>query len=178
MRKVLVALSLAIALVAGLSAQATQATLAKSDKLPSIDGAIGAGEYQYSGTLNGMKVEATLGSDDTLYLAVEVPSAGWAGLGVGGLVMNGSRLFLASVQDGKAGFIEKAGVGHFYADAKNLVVKKWAVKTVDGATTLELSLPSSAAVWKGQINVTAAYSKSPNLTSRHSAYARLTFTLK
>jgi hypothetical protein len=178
MKRTLASLALALALVAGLYAQAAQANLTKSGKLPTIDGSIAADEYQYMDTLNGMKVAATLGSDDTLYLAVEVPSSGWAGLGVGGLVMNGSRLFLASVQDGKSGFIEKAGVGHFYADAKTLVVKKWAVKTVGDVTTLEVSLPASAAVWKGQINVTAAYSKSPNLTTRHSKYAKLAFTIK
>jgi hypothetical protein len=67
---------------------------------------------------------------------------------------------------------------HFYADAKNLVVKKWAVKTTDGSTVLELSLPSSAAVWKGQINVIVAYSKSPSLTSRHAEHGKVTFTVK
>lgn len=175
MKRTLIGFLFAFALVAGLSAQAS---LARSGSLPSVDGTIAADEYQYSDTLNGMKVFATLGSDDTLYLAVEAPSAGWAGVGIGGLVMNGSRLFLGSVQDGKSAFIEKAGVGHFYADAKTLVVKKWAVKTAGGTTVLELSLPSSAAIWKGQINMTVAYSKSPNLASRHAAYAKVTFTLK
>ena len=175
MKRLLTAFVLAGALAAGLSAQAS---LTKSGSLPTIDGTIAANEYQYIDTLHGIKVAATLGSDDVLYLAVEAPSAGWAGLGVGGLVMNGSRLFLGSVQDGKSDFIEKTGVGHFYADAKTLVVKKWAVKTTGDTTVLELSIPSSAALWKGQINVTAAYSKSPNLTSRHAAYAKVTFTVK
>jgi hypothetical protein len=178
MKNKLVFLVLSIALVSGLSAQAAKADLSKSAKLPTLDGSIAAGEYQYQDTLNGIKVAATLGSDDVLYLAVEAPSSGWAGLGVGGLVMNGSRLFLASVQDGKGGLIEKTGLGHFYTDAKNLVVKKWAVKTVGNVTTLELSLPSSAAIWKGQVNVIAAYSKTPNLSAKHSAYAKISFTIK
>jgi hypothetical protein len=175
MKRISTVAALAFALVSALSAQAS---LAKSAALPTIDGTIAPKEYQYTDTLNGMKIAATLGTDDTLYLAIEAPSAGWAGWGVGGLVMNGSRLFLGSVQDGKAAFIEKAGVGHFYADAKSLVVKKWAVKTTGNVTVLELSLPSSAAIWKGQINAIFAYSKSPDLKSRHAVYGKVTFTVK
>jgi hypothetical protein len=155
-----------------------QATLTKSSSIPTVDGAISAKEYQYQGTQQGMKLAATLGSDDVLYLAIEAPSSGWAGIGVGGLVMNGSRLFLASVLDGKDSFIEKAGVGHFYADAKKLVVKNWAVKTAGKVTTLELSMPSSAALWKSQVNAIFAYSASADLASRHSAYTKMTFTVK
>jgi len=175
MKKTLIAVIASLVLAGGAFAQAS---LAKSSSLPTIDGAVSASEYQYQVTKNGMKISATLGSDDVLYLAIEAPSAGWAGIGVGGLVMNGSRLFMASVSDGKPSFIEKAGVGHFYADAKNLVVKKWAVNTVGSSTTLEVSLPSSAAVWKGQVNATFTYAKSTDLTSRHGPYGRVTFSLK
>lgn len=174
MKRTIVGLVLAVALVAGLAAQAT---LTKSDSLPKIDGTIGPGEYQYKGEVNGMKVWATLGSDDTLYLAVEAPTSGWVGVGVGGLVMNGSRLFLGAVQDGKPAFIEKAGQGHFYTDAKNLVVKKWAVASNGESTVLELSLPASAAVWKGQVNEILAYSKSASFTSKHTARGKITFSI-
>ena len=156
-----------------------QATLSKSSSIPKIDGVIGASEYQYSGTLaGGIKAFATLGSDGNLYLAVQAPTSGWVAAGVGGLVMNGSRLFLGAVQNGKSAFIEKAGVAHFYADAKTLVVKSWAVATSDGVTTLELCLPASDAVWKGQINTIWAWSASPDFTVRHKAHASLSFTVQ
>ena len=155
-----------------------QASLSKSSSLPSVDGVIGASEYQYSGTVNGIKINATLGSDDTLYLAVEAPASGWAAVGVGGLVMNGSRLFLGAVQDGKPAFIEKTGVGHFYADAKTLVTKKWAVKTKGEDTVLELSLPASAALANGQVNVIFSYAKVPVFTTKHAARGSLSFTVK
>jgi hypothetical protein len=155
-----------------------QASLSKSSSLPAVDGAIGASEYQYSGNVAGIKVFATLGSDDMLYLAVEAPSAGWVAAGVGGLVMNGSRLFFGATQDGKPAFLEKAGVGHFYADAKETVVKKWAVKTVGEDTLLELSLPAAKALWKGQLNAIFAYSKTPSFTARHAARGSLSFTIK
>ena len=167
---------LALALAGGAFAQAS---LTKSPSLPSIDGAIGASEYQFSTVAaNGIKVFATLGADDMLYIAVEAPTSGWVAAGVGGLVMNGSRLFLGAVQDGKPAFIEKAGIGHFYTDAKTLVVKKWAVKTAGEDTVLELELPSSAAVYKGQINAIFAYATVPSFTTRHKAHATLTFAVK
>jgi hypothetical protein len=174
MKRIIAIAVLSAALVVGLEAQAS---LTKSSVLPTVDGTIGADEYQYQGTLKGIKIAATLGSDDMLYLAIEAPSAGWAGLGVGGLVMNGSRLFLGAVQDGKGAFIEKAGVGHFYTDAKTLVVKKWAVKTSGSTTVMEISLPSSAAIWKGRINAILAYSLSPSFSSKHAVHDRITFTI-
>ena len=151
-----------------------QATLTKSDSIPTIDGSVGASEYQYSSALtSSITVHATLGSDDSLYLAVEAPTSGWVAIGVGGLVMNGSRLFLGAIQDGKAAFIEKTGIGHFYSDAKELIVKKWAVTTNGNHTVLELSLPSSAALSKGQIKAIFAYSNSPSFTRKHAAHASL-----
>jgi hypothetical protein len=155
-----------------------QATLSKNSSIPAIDGAIGAAEYQYSGNVSGIKVFATLGSDDMLYLAVEAPTSGWVAAGVGGLVMNGARLFFGATQDGKPAFLEKAGVGHFYADAKEVVVKKWAVKTKGEDTILELSLPASKALWKGQLNAIFAFSKAPGFSSRHAARGSLSFTVK
>jgi hypothetical protein len=175
MKRSLIAAALALALVAGLSAQAV---LTKSSSLPTIDGAFNASEYQYTTTVSGIKIGATFGSDDVLYLAVEAPTSGYVGAGVDGLVMNGSRLFLGAIQDGKPAFIEKLGKGHFYTDAKDLVVKKWAVKTVGNDTVLELSLPSSAALWKGQISMIFAYSKSPKFDTHHAARGSISFTVK
>jgi hypothetical protein len=175
MKRTLVTVALALALVASLSAQAA---LTKSSSLPTVDGAFNASEYQYKGTISDIKIGVTLGSDDMLYIAVEAPTSGYVGAGVGGLVMNGSRLFLGAIQDGKSAFIEKLGKGHFYTDAKDLVVKKWAVKTVGSDTVMELSLPSSAALWKGQINMIFAYSKSSSFDSHHAERGSLSFTVK
>jgi len=176
MKRLVIAVFISMALLGGAFAQAS---LSKSASLPVVDGAIGASEYQYAGTVAGViKVYATLGSDDMLYIAVEAPTAGWVAAGVGGLVMNGSRLFMGMTQDGKPALIEKAGVGHFYSDAKDSVLKKWTVKTSGEDTVLELSLPASAAVSKGQLKAIFAYSKTPSFTVRHSARGSLTLTVK
>ena len=173
-RLLIVLLSITLASLA-LSAQSS---LSKTDMIPTLDGVVSSGEYQFSGTYGTMKLSATLGSDDTLYLAVEAPTSGWVGIGVGGRVMKGSRLFLGATQDGKAAFIEKAGVGHFYANAKELVVKKWAVKTVGSDTVLELSMPSGSAIWKGQISLIGAYSNSPSFDAMHRGKASLSLSVK
>ena len=175
MKKLIAIATIALLLAGGVFAQAT---LTKSSSLPSVDGVIGASEYQYSGTANGIKINATLGSDDTLYLAVEAPSSGWAAVGIGGLVMNGSRLFLGATQDGKPAFLEQTGVGHSHTDATKNVTKKWAVKTSGEDTVLELSLPASAAITKGQLKAIFAYSKTASFTVRHSARGSLSFTIK
>jgi len=175
MKRTIVAAAMAIALVAAASAEGA---LSKSSSLPKADGVVSASEYQYTESAKGMKLGVTLGSDDMLYLAVEAPTSGWAAVGVGGLVMNGSRLMFGATQDGKPAFQEKLGKGHFYTDAKDQVVKSWSVKTSGNDTILELSLPASAALWKGKINVTYAYSKAAKFESKHVAYAFSTLSVK
>jgi hypothetical protein len=174
MKKVFCTTIIALVIAGGAFAQAT---LTKTSSLPSVDGVIGPSEYQYSGTQRGITLYATLGSDDMLYLAVEAPTSGWVAVGVGGLVMNGSRLFLGATQDGKPAFLEKTGIGHFYTDAKTLVVKTWAVKTRGEDTVLELSLPASSVLANGQIKAIFAYAKVPSFTTRHAAHASITFTV-
>ena len=176
MKRLFALASVAIFLAGGAYADST---LTNSGANPSVDGTIGASEYQYSSALPpGITLHATLGSDNRLYLAVEAPTSGWVAIGVGGLVMNGSRLFLAAIQDGKPAFIEKTGIGHFYTDAKQLVVEKWSVATKGNDTVLELSIPASAAISKGQIKAICAYSNSPSFTRKHAAHASLTLTVK
>lgn len=174
MKHLILIASFIAAAAVGLSAQTS---LTKTDKLPTVDGSLASGEYQYESSAGGMKVFATLGTDDNLYLAIQAPTSGYVGLGVGGRVMNGSRLFFGAVRDGKPAFIEKLGRGHFYVDAKDLVVKKWAVTSSGSSSTLELVLPASAAVWKGQVNFIFAYSSSPDFTSRHKAKGSATLTI-
>jgi hypothetical protein len=168
-------LPLALVLASGLFAQAV---LTKGAQPPKVDGVFDAKEYQYTATYQGMTIGASLGSDDMLYLAIQAPTKGWVGLGVGGLVMNNSRLFLGALQDGKPAFTEKLGKGHFYTDAKDLVVKSWSVKTEGDKTTLELSLPSSAAVWQGKVNMIFAYATSPKFESKHAARGSVSLDVK
>jgi hypothetical protein len=171
------ALVIAAAIIAAVEASA-QATLSASETLPKVDGAIGASEYASMTTVNGIKVGATLGTDGMLYLAVQAPTSGWVAVGTGGLIMNGSRLFFGAVKDGKPAFAEMAGAGHGAVPAKTQVVKKWAVASAGGATTLELVLASTDAVWKGSVNSIVAYAAAPDFRMRHKAQGSISYTIK
>lgn len=165
MKKVL-AIAGALLLAASLTAQAK---LTKSDKLPSPDGTAASGEYQYSTTVSGMSIGATLGSDGKLYLSISAKTSGWVALGVGGSRMDGSRLFLAYDAGSKRDFSEQIGAGHSHGDATAKVVEKWSVKAADGVTTLELVLPAKDALTDGRLDLLYAYSSSSSYGSRHTA---------
>jgi hypothetical protein len=139
------------------SAQA-QASLTASSSIPVADGTMGASEYQFNTNVSGMTIGATLGSDGMVYLSIQANTAGWVALGVGGLVMNGSRLFIAFDTGTKQSFYEQLGAGHSHGDPQDLVVSKWAVKKTDGTTTLELALPAAAALTDGKLDLLFAYS--------------------
>jgi hypothetical protein len=171
------ALFFAVGIIAAVEASA-QASLSASAALPKIDGSIASSEYAYNTTINGMKLGATLGTDGMLYLAIQAPTSGWVAVGTGGLIMNGSRLYFGAIQDGKPAFAEMTGAGHGAVPAKTAVVKKWAVASAGGATTLELVLPSSDAIWKGQVNSIIAYSNAPDFRMRHREQGSISYTIK
>jgi hypothetical protein len=52
------------------------------------------------------------------------------------------------------------------------------VKTKGEDTVLELSLPASAALANGQVNVIFSYAKVPVFTTKHTARGSLSFTVK
>jgi hypothetical protein len=170
-------LIIAAAIIAAVEASA-QASLSPSAKLPKIDGTIGAGEYAYEATISGIKLGTTLGSDGMLYMAVQAPTSGWVAVGTGGLIMNGSRLYFGAIQGGKPAFAEMTGAGHGAVPAKTQVVKKWAVASAGGATTLELVLASSDAVWKGSINSIFAYAVAPDFRVRHKEEGSVSYAIK
>jgi hypothetical protein len=157
MKRIFVALMAFSSMV--LFAQAS-GSLSPSESLPALDGAVADGEYQFTTTASGMDIGATLGTDGNLYLSIRAKTAGWVALGVGGRAMSGSRLFIAYDTGDKQFFTEQRGVGHFHSDVKDQVVSKWAVKKVDGTTTLELVLPASAAVANGNLDILYAYAES------------------
>ena len=132
-------------------------SLSPSPALPTVDGTVADGEYQFSTLVSGMTIGVTLGTDGNLYLSIQAPTSGWVALGVGGRVMSGSRLFIAYDTGSKKFFSEEKGVGHFHTSAKDSVVSTWAVQQVGGVTTLELVMPASAAVAKGNLDLLYAY---------------------
>jgi hypothetical protein len=170
-------LAILLAILAVSAPLSAQASLTPSDSIPTVDGAIAASEYQFTTDVSGMTVGATLGKDGKLYLSIKAQTAGWVALGVGGTVMNGSRLFLAYDTGDKQVFNEQLGAGHGHKDRADNVAEKWVVKAADGYTSLELVLPASAAVADGKLNLLYAYSGSTSYTFPHKARGSLTLTI-
>lgn len=156
----------------------TQARLSPSQKTPKVDGSIEVGEYEYNTTVNGMKISATLGSDEKLYLAVDAPTSGWVALGTGSLVMNGSRLYFGVIRDGKPTFAEMTAAGHGAAPAKNTVALAWALSSAGNSTRLELAVPSREALSDGMLKIIFSYSSSPDFRVKHRARGALSFTVR
>jgi hypothetical protein len=167
--------SLTVLLLSG--ALSAQTVLKPSASHPVIDGSIGVDEYQFSTEVSGMKVGATLGDDGKLYLSISAKTAGWVALGVGGQRMDGSRLFLAYDTGAKQAFNEQRGVGHGHTDVSDTIVEKWAVKNADGVTSLELVLPSSAAIADGKLDLLFAYSNSTSYFTHHAARGSLSLSV-
>lgn len=174
MKRTLAILIAALALTASLEAQAA---LTASGSIPVQDGTLAAGKYQYSATVSGMTIGATLGTDGNVYLAIQARTAGWVALGVGGKRMNGSRLFLGCDTGSAKSFSEQRGAGHSHGDVKDPVVSKWAVKRADGTMTLEVALPESAAVTDGSLDLLFAYSGSSSFSSYHRARGSISIAI-
>ncbi len=169
-------LSLALfALAALLSAQGT---LSPSASIPKVDGAIDPGEYQYTTSVSGMTIGATLGNDGKLYLAVAARTAGWVALGLGNGRMDGSALFLAYDTGAKQDFSEQLGSGHSQGVPSKTVTEKWAVKASGGVTTLELVVPEDAAVSGGKVGLLYAYADTTSYAAHHRARGAMTLQVE
>jgi hypothetical protein len=172
MKKSFAAIGAALVLALSLQAQ-NQPALTPSDSIPVPDGVVRAGEYQYSAVNSGMTLGATLGSDDKLYLSIQAATEGWVALGIGGTLMNDSRLFLAYDTGSKQVFNEQLGAGHTHGDVADPLVSKWAVREAGGATTLELALPASVAIADGKLELLFAYADTTSYAAHHKARGSL-----
>jgi hypothetical protein len=175
MKKTILALTAILSLIA--SAQA-QTMLSSNSSLPVPDGVLKAHEYQFNTTNSGMTIGATLGSDGMVYLSIQAKTNGWVALGLGGAVMNGSRLFLAYDTGSKQVFNEQRGSGHSHGDVTDPVVSKWSVKLEEGLTTLELALPAKAAVSNGRVELLFAYSGSTSYMLPHRAKGTISLAVQ
>jgi len=171
------ALFMLVGMITAIEADA-QASLSPSPTAPKIDGSVSAGEYEYSTTVNGIKVSAILGDEGNLYLAVEARTSGWVALGTGSLAMKGSRLYMAAMRDGKPVFSEFMAAGHGTAPVKDTVASSWAVGSSGGSTTLELAVPSSAALSDGSLKIIFSYSTSPDFRIKHRSRGSLSIAIK
>jgi hypothetical protein len=157
----------------GLSGQA----LGPSGKDPTIDGAIGQGEYSQFNDFNGMQVGASLSQDGSiLSLAIQAPTSGWVAIGMGSGFMDGAYMVLAYEADGKQAITEQIGVSHFHSPVKGTKLIKSAVHSVNGVTVLEFQVRAADFVKGGRLPLIMAYGRSPDFSSRHVRHASTTLT--
>lgn len=156
---------------------AAQASLSPQATLPEADGSLTNGEYQFSQTFRRVTLNASLGEDNNIYLAISTPTTGWAAIGTNSLRMDGARIYMA-IGGEKPLLSVQAGSGNTHRDAAGDPRIKWAAKTSAAGTIFELVLPREVAADGNALNLIWAYSKTTNLRVRHDDRGSLTLELK
>jgi hypothetical protein len=145
----------------------------------SIDGVISANEYSLRLPLGKMTVYLNR-TADTLDMAIAAPTTGWVAVGYGSDRMDGARMFLGAVRDGKAALSEQLGAGHGHNDLANPPEVSYAAKEDGESTVLEIAFKASDVISTNQreLMILAAYGASDNIWSYHSGRDRATIELK
>jgi hypothetical protein len=168
-RKLAALLAAAIILASLGFAQTAAGSLAPSATVPIIDGSMSKGEYSLMQTVSGFWLGTSLSKDgQTLYIGVVAKATGWIAAGLGSTKMNGSYMIMA-YNDGSQKISEQKGVGHGHVPAEGTKVTKYAVKTVNGMTCLEFSIPAAEWIKDGTLKLILAASNKADFTSYHPA---------
>ena len=175
MKKVRLLSLLGLVLCAALAG--AQATV--PGETPKADGAVTVGEYRYSTEWQGIKLGVQLSADrNTLYVAVQAPTAGWVAAGLGSLRMNGAFMVLGYSQGGKGYVSEETGSarGHKPNPGKRLTA--WAVSESGSGTVLEFSVPAAGFLKGDSVEMILAYGTKDDFVSKHAKYGSATIPLK
>jgi hypothetical protein len=149
--------------------------LTRSKSLPAIDGALTAGEYAWSMGGSQLRLGLAISEDgSTLYVAVEATTSGWVSIGLGSKQMDGAHIFM-----GAAGrVVEQGGSGHGHSDVARALAQKSAAKSEGGKSTLEFSVPATAYVKGGSLDLIVAYGTSQALGSMHAGQGSIRVAVK
>lgn len=153
---------LVLFVIVGASSFAQAKTLAITTNKTVVDGVVNAAEYSFTQDFGQMTVYANR-TADALYLAVVGNTKGWVALGLGSMRMDGSTILMGFVDaSGKVQFKPQAGQGHTHKDAGQDVqstIISYAMKLVDGKTTLEVALKPSSYIKAGQTELDVIYAQ-------------------
>jgi hypothetical protein len=138
--------------------------------LPRVDGQVTQGEYGHSASV--LYGSATLywqgDGSGGLYLAVSAQTSGWVGLGLGRGVMDGSRIFMGYVKEGRPFFSEQVGAGHSHVESPATSYDSFAVAQQGGTTTIEFHLPAaSLPTGAKSLGYIVAFAGSADLSTYH-----------
>jgi hypothetical protein len=155
-----------------LATAAAQESLGKLAAAPMADGVIAPGEYGFSAVKSGAGIHLGLSADgSTIYAAIDAPTKGWVSLGLGSLKMGGASIFMAEDKAGSPVFSEQLGAGHGHSDAKTQLVLAQAVKTAEGRTVFEFSLPAGGFIASGKLDLIYAFGGA-NMSAYHFPFNR------
>jgi hypothetical protein len=159
-----------VALLVGLAVAAgAQSRLQITSKPATIDGTISEGEYSWSMKFDGLTLYLNR-TTDTVAAAVEANTTGWVAVGFGSSVMNGARIYIGVVQNGKGSVTPQIGRGHSHTDTSAVLGVDSAVKEQNGVTVMELGLKASDLLGSSPstLPLIVAYGPSDNITQYHS----------
>jgi hypothetical protein len=168
MNKARIAAVVALALLA-LSFGSAQATapIVPGAGSPVVDGAMAKGEYGWMNSVGGFWLGVSLSKDgQTLTIGLAAKTAGWVSVGLGSTKMNGAYMLIA-YDDGKPHFAEELGKGHGHSVAPGKKVLSQAIKTVNGMTYLEFTIPAAEFVKNGKLPLILGASNKADFISWH-----------
>lgn len=172
-------LALGILMAGFAGAQTAPGILAVQDTAPVIDGNMQKGEYVSAQAVGPFWLGAALSQDKaTLTVGLAAKSTGWISVGLGSLKMNGSYIIIGFDKDGKATVSEEKGQGHGHSPSGTHKVIASALKTANGQTTLEFSIPAGDYVKGGKLDLILGASNKADLVSWHPQFKNVSLTLK
>lgn len=164
-KRVFVAVAIAFAMVAFASAQTS---LSPQATAPTIDGAMQNGEYKLMQTVGSFWLGTALSADkSTLTIGIAAKSTGWISVGLGSLRMNGAYIVLGFDKAGKQTITENKGSGHSHSPSGTHKVIASVVKTVNGSTYLEFSIPAAEYLKNGKLQLILGASNTADMISFH-----------
>jgi hypothetical protein len=166
-------LSLLLTLLLATSFAGAQA-LAPAATTPTIDGAVQKGEYTVMQAPKGFWLGVSLSQDkSTLTLGLASQTTGWIAIGLGSLKMNGSYIVIGYDKAGKQVISEDKGVGHGHSPLGTHKVLKSIIKTANGQTSIEFSIPAADYIKDGKLQLILAAANTADLISFHPKFASL-----
>ena len=166
-RKAAIVVALALVVLSLGFGQASPAPIVPGTGSPVIDGAMAKGEYGWMQSVGKFWLGATLSKDGkTLTIGLAAQTKGWISVGLGSTKMNGAYMLIA-YDNGKQNFSEQIGKGHGHSAAPGTKVTASAVKTVNGMTYLEFSIPAEEYVKGGKLDLILGASNTADFVSWH-----------
>jgi hypothetical protein len=167
------------ALALGIAAFAGAQALAVQDAAPVIDGAMQKGEYAQAQAVGPFWLGAALSKDgSTLSIGLAAKSTGWIAVGLGSTRMNGAYIVIGFDSNGNATVSENIGKGHGHSPSGAHKVIASALKTANGQTTLEFSIPAAEYVKSGKLDLILGASNKADLVSFHPLFKGVTLSTK